>query len=127
MAKQKSQARYVDGFIIPLKKNGLPLYKKMATLAAKVWIDHGALDYRECIGDEVNPDFGLPFPKMAKIKSNEIVVFAWISFKSKAHRNKVNASVMKDKRIQKFMDPKTMPFDTKRMAYGGFTVLVNKQ
>ncbi len=126
MAAKKVSSRYVDGFVIPMPKKALPLYKKMAALGAKLWIEHGALEYKECISEDVNVDFGLPFSKLAKLKKDEVVAFSWIGFKSKAHRNKVNAAVMKDKRLQKYMDPKQMPFDVKRMSYGGFTVLVGR-
>lgn len=115
---------YVDGFLLPLRTNKIAAYKKLATLAAKVWKDHGALEYRECIGENLNTKFGLPFPKVAKTKAGETVVFSWIVYKSKAHRNAVNKKVMKDPRIAASCDPKTLPFDLKRMACGGFKVLV---
>lgn len=117
-------ALYVDGFVIPITKSKLAAYKRMATVGAKVWMDHGALEYRECVGDDMAVKFGLPFPKMAKTKAGETVVFSWIVYKSKAHRNAVNAKVMKDPRLAKMMLPDGMPFDVKKMAYGGFKVLV---
>lgn len=115
-------SKYVDGFIIPIKKTNLKPYKKMASLGCKLWMEHGALDYYECIGDDLNVPWGWTFPKMCKLKSGETVVFAFIVFKSKAHRNKVNAKVMKDPRMK--MDGVKMPFDMKRFSVGGFKTLV---
>ena len=117
--------QYVDGFILPLPKKNLKAYTALAKIAAQVWRDHGALEYRECVGDDLAVKMGMPFPKLAKIKPSETVVFAWIVYKSKAHRDKVNAKVMKDPRLTCSMDDKKMPFDLKRMAYGGFKMLVN--
>lgn len=114
---------YVDGFVLVVPKKKLAAYKKMATRAATVWRDHGALDYRECVGDDLKVKMGLPFPKLAKTRPGEAVVFSYIVYKSRAHRDKVNAKVMKDKRLFEGM-PKEMPFDMKRMAYGGFKTLV---
>jgi uncharacterized protein YbaA (DUF1428 family) len=114
---------YVDGFVLVVPKRKIAVYKKMATRAAMVWKDHGALDYRECVGDDLKVKMGLPFPKLAKTKPSETVVFSYIVYKSRAHRDKVNAKVMKDKRLFEGM-PKEMPFDMKRMAYGGFKTLV---
>jgi uncharacterized protein YbaA (DUF1428 family) len=114
--------RYVDGFLLPVPKNKVKEYAKIAKLASKVWMEHGALDYVECVGDDLNPKWGLPFPKTIKAKPSETVIFAYIVYKSKADRDKVNAKVMKDPRMN--MDPKKMPFDMKRMYYGGFNVLV---
>jgi len=114
---------YVDGFVLPLPKKNLKAYAKLAKLAAKVWMEYGALDYKECVGDDLAVKGLVQFPKMVKVKPGETVVFAWIVFKSKAHRDKVNAKVMKDPRMQG-IDPETVPFDCKRMAYGGFTELV---
>ena len=115
-------AKYVDGFVLPVPKNKIAEYKKLATLASKVWRDHGALEYRECIGEDLNSKWGVPFPRAAKAKPNETIVFAWIVYKSKAHRDRVNAKVMKDPRMD--MDWKSMPFDAKRMQTGGFEILV---
>ena len=117
--------RYVDGFVIPIPKKNLKAYARMAEQAGKVWKDHGALEYLECAGDDLQPQFGVPFPKIAKVKAGETVVFAFIVYKSRAHRDKVNAKVMKDPRITGMMDGKKMPFDLKRMVFGGFTVLVD--
>lgn len=114
---------YVDGFVLVVPKKKLAIYKKMATRAAMVWKDHGALDYRECVGDDLKVKMGLPFPKLAKTKPSETVVFSYIVYKSRAHRDRVNAKVMKDERLHEGM-PKEMPFDMKRMAYGGFKTLV---
>ena len=115
---------YVDGFVLPVPKKNIPAYRRLAKIAAKVWMEHGALQYRECVGDDLAVKFGLPFPGIVKPKPGETIVFAWITFKSRAHRDRVNAKVMKDPRLTCGMDPKKMPFDCKRMSYGGFTVLV---
>lgn len=114
---------YIDGFVLVVPKKKIAAYKKMAARAATVWKDHGALDYRECVGDDLKVKMGLPFPKLAKTKAGETVVFSYIVYRSRAHRDKVNAKVMKDKRLFEGM-PKEMPFDMKRMAYGGFKTLV---
>jgi len=116
---------YVDGYVIPVPVKNLAAYRKMAANAGKIWRDHGALQYCECAGDDLNVKFGMPFPKQLKLKKGETAVFAWIMFKSKAHRDRVNAAVMKDPRINEGVDPKKMPFDMKRMCYGGFTTLVD--
>lgn len=117
-------AVYVDGFVIPVPKKNIAAYMRMSRRAGKVWKEMGALEYRECVGDDMNFKFGLPFTKLAKTKPSETVVFSWIVYKSKAHRNAVNAKVMKDPRIAKMMkDP--MPFDAKRMTYGGFQCKVD--
>jgi uncharacterized protein YbaA (DUF1428 family) len=116
---------YVDGYLLPVPVKNLAAYRKMAARGGKIWRDHGALQYCECTGDDVNVKFGTPFPKQLKLKRGETVVFAWIKFKSKAHRDRVNAAVMKDPRMNEGVDPKKMPFDMKRMVYGGFTVLVD--
>jgi uncharacterized protein YbaA (DUF1428 family) len=117
--------RYVDGYVLPVLKKNVQAYRRMAQKAGKVWRDHGALDYKECTGDDLNVKFGVPFPRMMKVKPGETVVFSYIVFKSRAHRDRVNAKVMKDPRLAKMMDPKAMPFDIKRMVYGGFKVLVD--
>ncbi len=119
--------RYVDGFVLPVPKKNLKAYLRMARTASKVWRDHGALEYRECVGDDLNVKFGVPFPRTIKPKPGETVMFSWITFKSRAHRDRVNAKVVKDKRLTAMMDPKAMPlpFDCKRMMYGGFKVLVD--
>ncbi len=116
--------RYVDGFVLPVPKKNLAAYRRMAQKAGKIWREHGALEYRECVGDDLNVKIGLPFPRLAKLKPGETPVFSWIVYKSRAHRNGVNAKVMKDPRMAKMMEGKSMPFDVKRMAYGGFKVVV---
>lgn len=123
--KGARMARYVDGFVIPMAKKNVAAYKRMAKVGCKVWMEHGALEYRECVGEELAPKFGLPFTKLAKAKAGETVVLAWIVYKSKADRNRINAKVMADPRLAKMMSPKMkMPFDPKRMAFGGFEALV---
>jgi uncharacterized protein YbaA (DUF1428 family) len=118
-------SRYVDGFVIPIKKRNLAAYRRIAQKAGKVWQDHGALAYMECVGDDLKAPFALPFPKLAKAKAGETVLFSFIVYQSRAQRDRVNAKVMKDPRLAAMMDPKAMPFDCKRMAYGGFKVLVD--
>jgi uncharacterized protein YbaA (DUF1428 family) len=115
--------QYVDGFIVPVPKKKLNAYRTLARKAAKVWREHGALDYRECVAEDVKVGKWTSFPQSVKLKPNETVVFSWITYKSRKHRDKVNAKVMKDPRISN-MDPKTMPFDGKRMIYGGFETFV---
>lgn len=124
--KTKTKESYVDGFVLTVKNKELGAYKKMARLAEKVWLKHGALDYKECIMEDPKPKWvTFTFPKMAKQRPGETVVFAYIVFKSKAHRNHVNSKVMADPIMN---DPKykdmPMPFDMKRMAYGGFKTIV---
>ncbi len=115
---------YVDGFIVPVPKKNVEAYRRIARKAAKVWRDHGALDYKECVADDVKMGKWTSFPRSVKKKPNETVIFAYIVYKSRAHRDKVNAKVMKDERIAKMMTPGAMPFDAKRMIYGGFNVIV---
>ena len=117
--------RYVDGFVVPVPKKKLNAYRRMAQTAGKVWRDHGALEFCECVADDVKVGKRTSFPRSVKRKPGETVVFSWIAFKSRAHRDRVNAKVMKDKRLKKMMDPKAMPFDGKRMIYGGFKVIVD--
>jgi len=117
---------YVDGFVLVVPKKNLAAYRKMATIGKKMWMKHGALDYKECIGDDMKSSMGsLPFPKMAKSKPNEMVVFSFIVYKSRAHRDAVNKKVMSDPAMN---DPKMakmpMPFDMKKMAYGGLKTIV---
>ncbi len=116
--------KYVDGYIIPIKKKNLLAYKKMAKLGCKVWMEHGALDYYECEGVNLNHPWGFPFSKLCKLKSDETVIFAFIVYKSKAHRNTVNKKVHSDPRMapENF---KTMPFDMKRFSTGEFKVSVS--
>lgn len=115
---------YVDGFVLPVPKKKLKAYVKLAQAASKIWMEYGALEYRECVLDDGDVKMGVPFPKNAKAKAGETVVFAWIVYKSKAHRDRVNAKIMKDPRIANMCDPEDMPFDCKRMVYGGFKTLV---
>jgi uncharacterized protein YbaA (DUF1428 family) len=122
----EAQMAYVDGFLLPLPKRSVQAYRRIAQKAGKVWREHGALEYRECVGDDLNVKGMVPFPRRLKLKPGETAVFSWIVYKSRAHRDRVNAKVMKDPRLAKMMeDPKSMPFDVKRMAYGGFKVLVD--
>ena len=116
--------RYVDGYVLPVAKKNLQAYRRMAQKAGKVWRDHGALEYIECVADGVKPGKHTSFPQSVKLKPAETVVFAYIVYKSRAHRDRVNAKVMKDPRLANMMDPKAMPFDGKRMFWGGFKVLV---
>ena len=115
---------YVDGFVVPVPKKKLAAYFRIAKKASKLWREHGALEYRECVGDDLNIKFCLPFPKGIKTKPGETVVLAYIVYKNRAHRDAVNAKVMKDPRIQAMCDPKNTPFDCKRMLYGGFRTVV---
>jgi len=120
---------YIDGYVLPLPKKNLQAYRRLAQKAGRIWREHGALEYRECVGDDLAPNIGgqrMPpvFPRMTRLKRGETVVFAWIVFRSRAHRDKVNAKVMADPRTISLAGAK-MPFDPKRMAYGGFRVLVD--
>jgi len=116
---------YVDGYILPVPKKHVKAYRRMAEMGRDAWMKHGALDYKECVGDDLAPKWGTAFTRMMKLKPGETVVFAYIVFKSRAHRDRVNKKVMKDKRLASMMDPKGMPFDPKRMIYGGFKTLVD--
>jgi uncharacterized protein YbaA (DUF1428 family) len=115
---------YVDGFVLPVPRKNVAAYRRMAHKAGKIWREHGALEFRECIGDDLSWKMGTPFPKLMKLKPGEVVMFSWISYKTKAHRDRVNAKVMKDPRLASMMTPEGMPFDAKRMVYGGFKSLV---
>jgi uncharacterized protein YbaA (DUF1428 family) len=117
--------RYVDGYVVPVPKKNLAAYRRMAHKAGKVWRDHGALEYIECVADDVKPGKRTSFPQSVKLKPDETVVFAYVVFKSRAHRDRVNAKVMKDPRLAKMMTPEAMPFDMKRMLMGGFKVVVD--
>ncbi len=118
-------AQYVDGFVIPVPKKKLAQYRKMAQLGCRLWMKHGALDCRECVGEDMNVKCGPGFPRGIKVKRGETVVFAYIVFKSRAHRDKVNAAVMKDPELCAGMDPNNMPFDWRRMLTGGFETLAS--
>ena len=113
---------YVDGYVVPVQKRRVKEYRKMATLGKKTWLKHGALDYKECVGDDLKPQWGKPFTRVMKLKPGETVFFSYIVFKSKAHRDRVNKKVMKE--MAAMAAPPEMPFDGKRMAYGGFKTLV---
>jgi uncharacterized protein YbaA (DUF1428 family) len=115
---------YVDGFVVPVPKKKLQAYRAMARKAGKVWREHGALEYRECVADDVKWGKRTSFPRSVKLKGSEVVWFSWIVYKNRKHRDRVLAKVMKDKRLAPMMDPKAMPFDAKRMIYGGFKVMV---
>lgn len=117
-------ARYVDGFVLPVPRKNLNAYRRLATKAGKIWREHGALAFRECAGEDLNIKRLVSFRRLARAKPSETVMFSWIEYKSRAHRDKVNAKVMNDPRLAKMMDPKATPFDVKRMAYGGFKTLV---
>ena len=115
---------YVDGYILPVPKKNIAAYRRMAQAAGKVWREHGALEYVECVADDVKPGKHTSFPQSVKLKAGETMIFAYIVYKSRAQRDRVNAKVMKDPRLAKSMDPKAMPFDGKRMFWGGFKVML---
>jgi uncharacterized protein YbaA (DUF1428 family) len=116
--------RYVDGFVLAVPTKNLPAYRRMSQKAGKVWMEHGALQYVEALGDDLEIKMGIPFPQLAKMKRGEAMVFSWILYKSRSHRDRVNAKVMKDPRIAN-LDPKAMPFDVKRMSFGGFRTMID--
>ncbi len=111
---------YVDGFVVPVPSRKINAYLKLARLASKVWKDHGALEYVECVADDVSKGKWTSFPRSVKLKRGETVVFSYIVYKSRADRDRIMKKVMADKRLANFMDPKKMPFDGKRMIWGGF-------
>jgi uncharacterized protein YbaA (DUF1428 family) len=117
--------KYVDGYVLPVPKRNLGAYRRMASEAAKVWRKHGALEFRECVGDDLKTIKVKSFPSAVKPRRGETVVFSWIVYKSRAHRDSVNDKAMKDPRMAKMMKTKKMPFDSKRMVYGGFKVMVD--
>lgn len=116
---------YVDGFVVPVPKKKVQAYRKLAQKAGKVWLDYGALEYRECIADDVKPGKWTSFPQSVKLKAGEVVWFSWIVYKSRKDRDRIMAKVMKDERLAEMMDPKNMPFDGKRMFWGGFKMVVD--
>jgi len=116
---------YVDGFVLPIPRRNLKIYKKWAKISGKVWLDHGAIDYVECIADDVKRGKVTSFPRSVKLKKGEVVFFSWATYKSKADRDRVMKKVMKDPRIAPFMNPDAMPFDGMRMFWGGFKPVVN--
>jgi uncharacterized protein YbaA (DUF1428 family) len=115
---------YVDGFVIPVPKRKLKAYLAMAKKASKVWKDHGALGFHESVADDVKVGKWTSFPQSVKLKTGETIVFSWIEYKSRAHRDRVNGKVMNDPRLAEMMNPKSMPFDGKRMIYGGFKIFI---
>ncbi|MBC7990637.1 MAG: DUF1428 domain-containing protein [Luteimonas sp.] len=115
--------QYVDGFVVPVPNKNLAAYRRLARKAGKIWMEYGALAYVECVGDDVKPGKVTSFPQSVKLKPDETVIFSWIVYKSRAHRDRVNKQVMADPRLAG-MDPKTLPFDGKRMIWGGFKGLV---
>ncbi|MCC7548726.1 MAG: DUF1428 domain-containing protein [Burkholderiales bacterium] len=117
-------ARYVDGFVVPVTRRKLAAYRSIARKAGRVWLEHGALEYKECVADDVKPGKYTSFPQSVKLKPGEVVVFSWIIYKSRRARDRVNAKVMKDPRLAAMMTKK-MPFDGKRMFWGGFRTLVD--
>lgn len=117
-------ARYVDGFVLPLPRKNIEAYRAFSAKAGKVWREHGALEYIECVGDDVKPGKLTSFPQAVKLEDDETVVFAWIIYKSREDRDRINAAVMKDPRLSDGMDPQSMPFDGKRMIFGGFQMFV---
>ena len=116
--------RYVDGYVLPVPKNKIADYRRLAQKAGKIFRELGALEYHECVGDHLDVPFGLPFPTGIRTKPGETVVFSYIVYKSRAHRDKVNAKIMRDPRMAALCDPKDMPFDCKRMLWGGFKTMV---
>ncbi|MGA9423405.1 MAG: DUF1428 domain-containing protein [Rhodanobacteraceae bacterium] len=116
---------YVDGFVVPVPKKNLPAYLRMARRCGKVWREHGALAFHECVGDDVKPGKLTSFPQAVKLKPGEVVVFSWIVCKSRAQRDRINKKVMADPRLADLMDPKRLPFDGKRLIYGGFKEVVD--
>jgi uncharacterized protein YbaA (DUF1428 family) len=115
---------YVDGFVLAVPQDRLAEYRKMARLGARVWKEHGALDYVECVADDVKPGKHTSFPQAVKLKDGEVVVFSWIVYRNRRERDRINKLVMADPRLAKFMDPKNMPFDGKRMFWGGFRQMI---
>ena len=118
-------AHYVDGFVVPVPTRNLDAYRSVAERAGKIWMEHGALQYWECVGDDVKPGKLTSFPQAVQLKDGEVVAFSWILYKSREDRDRVNAEVMEDPRMKEMMDPKAMPFDGKRMFWGGFKTIVS--
>ena len=123
--ESKVRTQYVDGFLLPVPAKNLSAYRRISQKAGKIWIEYGALEYRECVGDDLQTKMGKSFPKLITLKSNETVFFSWITYKSRTHRDKVNSQVMSDPRLKDMMDDKKMPFDVKRMSMGGFKIIVD--
>jgi uncharacterized protein YbaA (DUF1428 family) len=120
---RRGDMAYVDGFVLPVPRKNLPAYLRMAQKAGRIWQEYGALEYRECVGDDLNVKMGTSFPRQLNLKRGEIVVFSWIVYRSRAHRDRVNAKVMKDPRLARMATD--MPLDPKRMVYGGFKAVVD--
>lgn len=115
---------YVDGFVVPVPKKNLAAYKRMARKAGKIWREHGALHYMECLADDVKPGKVTSFPQAVKLKSDEVVVFSWIIYASRRERDRINKKVMADPRLSQMMNPKALPFDGTRMFWGGFKPII---
>jgi uncharacterized protein YbaA (DUF1428 family) len=115
--------RYADGFLLAVPRRKLDAYRRMSQKAGKIWKEHGALEFVECVGDDLKVKMGVPFNKVGRLKPGEVVVFSWILYKSRADRDRINRKVMSDPRLK--MDEQSMPFDMKRMAYGGFRAIVD--
>ena len=116
---------YVDGFVLPVPKKKVKAYQAMARMAGKLWMEFGALEFRECIADDVKPGKLTSFPQSVKLKKDEVVFFSWIVYKSRKDRDRINKKIMTDPRLKKMMEGKDVPFDAKRMIYGGFKTLVD--
>lgn len=116
---------YVDGFVVAVPRKNIKAYRRIALKAGKIWREHGALDYKECVADDVKPGKVTSFPQCVKLKAGEVVFFSWIVYKSRAHRDRVNKKVMADPRLAKMGGPQDMPFDAQRMVYGGFKTMVD--
>ncbi len=123
----KPRGKYVDAFVIPVKKSNLEDYLKLAKKCSKIWLEHGAIEYVECVGTNIFMDYGTPFPKLAKLKKDEVCVFSWIVYKSMANQKSVMKKVLSDKRLAQMQDPKNMPFDMNKMSHGGFSMLVTSK
>lgn len=115
---------YVDGFVLPVPKDRVEEYKQLAAQSGAIWREHGALEFVECMAEDVKPGQYTSFPQSVQLEDNEVVFFSWIRYESREHRDEVNAKVMKDPRMNELVDPKDMPFDGKRMIYGGFVPMV---
>lgn len=118
-------SQYIDGFVIPVSKDKIDAYREMAERAAAIWIEHGALEYRECLGDDLDFDFGVPFTRLANCGPDETVFFSWVVYASKEARDEANAKIHADPRLKEMCDPDHMPFDCKRMSFGGFRSVVS--
>lgn len=121
----KKNFQYVDGFVVPVPKKNLAEYRRMAKVSSKVWLEHGAIDYVECVADDVQKGKVTSFPQSVKLKAGEVVVFSWVTYKSRAHRDRVMAKVMKDPRLAEMMEKGDMPFDGMRMFWGGFKPFIS--